>query len=294
MIRNSTQQFLCPLCQGSATVLRLERESHAGFWSLARCGRCTLHFTTPSPSFEQIVQFYSGDYHQDLMDDAVTEHRFGRKFGRYADWIAGHIPAGKCLDIGCSTGLFPRILCDRGYEAEGIEINESCAAWGRREYGVVIHNTPIEECGFEEGTFDVISMTDVAEHMQDPLFFLSEVRRYLRPNGLALVTFPDIQSIESRYWYILSKLLRRSWLWRNCHVPMHIWEFTYRSALLCFEKAGFVIEDFRRTYDAPRHDSLPLRLLSLPTHVLTLPGLATRLGTQMEFILRNLPGNQHA
>jgi SAM-dependent methyltransferase len=43
---------------------------------------------------------------------------------------------------------------------------------------------------FEAGTFDVVSALDVVEHVDDDLGLLNEMRRLLRPPGLAVVSVP--------------------------------------------------------------------------------------------------------
>ncbi|MDB5336567.1 MAG: methyltransferase protein, partial [Planctomycetaceae bacterium] len=87
----------------------------------------------------------------------------------------------------------------------------------------------------------------------------------------------------------LSKLLRRDWLWGNCHVPLHVWEFTRATAVACFAGAGFEVVEFRRTQPAPEPvDSLALKLLTSPLRLLSWPLLGHWFGTQMEFVIRKI------
>jgi len=83
-------------------------------------------------------------------------------------------------------------------------------------------------------------MTDVLEHkhrIQGKAIL--RVNQLLKPDGLLLVTFPDIDSIESRYYRALSRLLRRDWIWITCRIPGHTWEFTHKTASSLFSKSGF-------------------------------------------------------
>ena len=262
----------CPLCQG-ATIQRIHTRQYGDFtWWLAHCDACGLHFTDPRPSERFLATCYSGDYHAGLQVEGGTERAFGTKYRRYADWLGRFLPTGRVLDVGCSTGLLVKMLADRGYRAEGVELNPRSAEWGRANYGVSIHAGTLESCPIEPGTLDAVILTDVLEHTTRPLDFLRAVGERLAPGGLVLVTFPDIRAAESRYQRFLARLLRRPWLWGNCHIPLHVWEFTPATARACFQAAGFEIVAYRRSHVID-HEPVPaaVRLLLLPTRM---PGFA--------------------
>lgn len=278
----------CPMCGSSAVAVAAVKQEGPHTWSLARCRQCGLHFTDPRPTPEYLAERYSGDYHKDLRTEGGTEKSFGDKYRRYTDWLAPRLPAGaRVLDIGCATGGLVKMLRDRGLAAEGLELNADTAAWGRDHYGITIHNQPLEACDFAPGSFDAAILTDVLEHTLQPRDYLAGVGKLLSPHGLVLVTFPDIRSIESRYYRLLATLTGRQWLWKNLHIPLHIWEFTRPTAEACFGSAGFDVIAFRRNQVVDETSgSMLLKLLSLPSVVLGWPGIASRLGTQMEFVLR--------
>ena len=278
----------CPMCGSASVTITATKEEDGQRWSLARCGKCGLHFTDPQPTPDYLAKRYSGDYHQDLRVPGGTEKAFGAKYQRYADWLVPHLkPGARVLDIGCATGGLVKLLRDRGFAAEGLELNPETAAWGSRHYDITIHNETLEACGFAPASFDAAILTDVLEHTLHPRDYLANVGRLLSRDGTVLVTFPDIRSIESRYYRTLAKLSGRPWLWRNLHIPLHIWEFTRPTAEACFRSAGFDVIAFRRdqVIEEPEKSAL-MRLVSLPSRVLGVRGVARLLGTQMEFILR--------
>jgi hypothetical protein len=129
-------------------------------------------------------------------------------------------------------------------------------------------------------------MTDVLEHTYHPLRYLLGIRKYLKSSGFMLVTFPDIESLESRYLRFLARLLRRDWIWSCCHIPHHVWEFTPATATAMFVKAGFEVQGFRRSQIPVQLPSGILNLLRWPLLLLNLPLLGRLAGTQMEFIIR--------
>jgi 2-polyprenyl-3-methyl-5-hydroxy-6-metoxy-1,4-benzoquinol methylase len=276
---------MCGSSRTTTKYVRVDREQH---WSLRRCSECRLHFTDPRPTPAFLEQCYSGEYHAELQAEGATEQFGEAKYRRYLNALLPYLPPGsRVLDIGCSTGLLVKMLCDLGYRAEGIELNPSSAAWGHKHYKVTIHHKSIEDCRFEPESFDAVILTDVLEHTLHPRDCLATIGKYLTPNGLALVTFPDVRSLESRYFYLLAKLLRRPWLWKTCHIPLHVWEFTKATATACFKGAGFHVVAFRRSHDASGEIAPGiLKLINMPPTILNWPPLASRLGTQMEFIIR--------
>ncbi len=278
----------CPMCESDAVRSIAERTYQERRWTLSRCRACGLHFTSPPPTEEDIASFYTGTFHHLLQTEGATEAVFGSKFRRYAQTLGRHLHAGRVVDVGCSTGLLVRVLRDRGYDAEGVELNPQSAAWGRRHYGVQIHATPLEQCAYAPASLDALLMTDVLEHMRHPRDYLRQAGRLLKPGGVALVTFPDIRSAESRYQLLWSRWLGRDWIWEFRQIPLHVWEFTRPTAEACFASAGFRVAEFRRYQPRPDNSERPLslRLLNLPLRPLHWPGLRRLFGTQMEFVIR--------
>lgn len=276
----------CPSCASRRSRVVFKKSFVGKRWALAHCGSCDLHYTDPIPSDEDIRSFYEGDYHSTLRRQGATELAFGSKFARYRDWILTFLRAGRTLDVGCATGLLPKMLQDVGFEAEGLELNAESAQWGARHYGVSIAVGTLKDRQLEVGEqYSLITLTDVLEHTQDPPGFLQQVSELLRPGGFAMVTFPDITAFEVRYSHFAALLLRREWLFR-CHIPMHTWEFSNKTARALFEKAGFEVVGFRRAPSPAENLGFLLSLVYLPARLTTLWGLRRWFGTQMEFMLR--------
>lgn len=277
----------CPSCQSTQTDRIFRKDYRQSHWYLARCRSCAQHFTDPIPTLSDIESFYTGNYHESLCVDGRTEEVFGRKFHGYLQWVVQFVQRGRSLDLGCATGLFPHLLQKHGFQAEGLELNAATAQWGRQHYGIPIRNEPFETTDYPPETFDLVTLTDVLEHTLSPPVALDRVHRILRPHGFAMVTFPDIRSIESRYFQTLASITHREWLWLNCHIPLHTWEFTRPTAEAMFKHAGFAVVGFRRSHPATfQRSALVLALLSWPPLILKIPYLALRWGSQMEFILQ--------
>lgn len=277
------------MCHATEFEILAARQFHDKQYHLSRCNACGQHVCLPPPSPAEIASFYEGDYHGQLRKPGASEAEFGTKFARYRDWVLQFLQGGRSLDIGTATGLFPSMLKAAGFDAEGLEYNAASAAWGQEHYGIRIRTCDLPETGEHPQSFSLISMTDVLEHTAVPVDYLRMVREYLRPGGYALITFPDIQSFESRYQRFLSRASGRDWLWGCCHIPLHVWEFTPDTAKAMFHKAGFEVAGFRRSHlvDSEPPSSLAVRFLFSPVRLLDISLLGRMLGTQMEFMIRN-------
>ena len=278
----------CPNCGSSSTERIVRCEAQKRDWYLARCNSCKQHYTDPHPTLEDIVSFYGDGYHEELLTVEHTRAAFGPKFESYINWIQPHLRVGgRTLDIGCSTGLFPRLLKERGFAAEGLELNSATAKFAREQFGITVTSQPFETAEYTPSSFTLVSMTDVLEHSLSPIATLERVNSILEPGGHALITFPDISSVESRYLHTLARLTGRNWLWGNCHVPLHTWEFTRPTAEALFRKTGFRVAAFRRSHVVLEEERGPLlSLIYLPSQVLTLPPLSRMFGTQLEFLIQ--------
>lgn len=55
---------------------------------------------------------------------------------------------------------------------------------------------------YASGTFDVVTMTEVIEHIENGRAVLREIYRVLKPGGLAIITTPNILNVKSRLRFL--------------------------------------------------------------------------------------------
>jgi len=97
----------------------------------------------------------------------------------------------RLLDIGCGPGFFLQTARSRGWQAEGIEPSRQAAAHAR---GL---GAPVTEGFFGAGTaaelgrFDAISLTNMLEHVPDPIAVLELARDLLDSGGALCVGVPN-------------------------------------------------------------------------------------------------------
>jgi SAM-dependent methyltransferase len=109
------------------------------------------------------------------------------------------LPAGRggeMLDVGTHTGEFATRVADRlgATRVAGIELIEEHAEASRaRGFEVVCANVD-DGLPFADAEFDTVHANQVIEHVRRSDAFLREVRRVLRPGGLALISTNNLSS----------------------------------------------------------------------------------------------------
>jgi SAM-dependent methyltransferase len=105
---------------------------------------------------------------------------------------------GRLLDVGCGTGEVLLAARDRGWECHGAEPVGDSAAFAREERGLDVRATLLQDSGFPERHFDVVSAFHVLEHMTDGIGFLELLARWVRPGGHVVVEVPNWRSVHRK------------------------------------------------------------------------------------------------
>jgi 2-polyprenyl-3-methyl-5-hydroxy-6-metoxy-1,4-benzoquinol methylase len=231
----------CLVCSTASELLRNTKG-----YDLYRCAnsKCGHVFVWPLPDVQFLNEFYSKDTDSlensgswtmasDYRTSPELVHRFYKRtrLRRMQRWDLLGDPTQKILDVGCSTGMFLRVLKDRGFlNLAGQEISTPQVEYCLQHHGIQCVATLAE---FENESFDLICLYAVLEHVREPHEILAEVSRLLRPDGKVIIDVPNYDS-----WY--RRLSGDRWLWLI--PPAHLQYFTPRSLSMLMEKAGLSVE----------------------------------------------------
>ncbi|WP_371504475.1 class I SAM-dependent methyltransferase [Nitrosopumilus adriaticus] len=136
------------------------------------------------------------------------------------------------LEIGSSTGHFLESIKNSVSKVVGIELDPNHAKFSRETCNLEIIETPLEKTDFGEGTFDVIFMFQVFEHIQNPIEFLENCKKILKPNGVIYVEVPNIDDA------LISVYESESFNKRYFRLP-HVYYYSTKTLQKMFNKAGF-------------------------------------------------------
>jgi SAM-dependent methyltransferase len=145
--------------------------------------------TTSAPDGERL------DDASDLYSADLARHRAAYRFA--ADFAR----AGTLLDLGCGTGYGTSELAAAAPRAVGLDrvapaprVRASRADFVRGD---------LEALPFPSDAFAIVTSFQVIEHLADPGRYLAEIRRVLAPDGVALITTPNILQSDGENPYHL-------------------------------------------------------------------------------------------
>jgi SAM-dependent methyltransferase len=102
----------------------------------------------------------------------------------------------RLLDIGGASSLYPAVLAEWG-SVTVVEPDGECVETAKAVLGMDIRRGSLPDDLGVEGPFDVISMLDVLEHIEDDRRALAVVRSLLAPDGRLIITVPALQALYS-------------------------------------------------------------------------------------------------
>lgn len=104
----------------------------------------------------------------------------------------------KILDIGCNDGSISKLMQDLGNKIYGIDIVPILVKEARSK-GIEAKVGDAEDgLPFSKNSFDIVYAGEVIEHIYDTEFFLREIRRVLKDDGVLIITTPNIASLPNR------------------------------------------------------------------------------------------------
>jgi SAM-dependent methyltransferase len=97
----------------------------------------------------------------------------------------------RVLEIGCGTGHNLPMLARFG-TVDAVEIDDAARAVAEQRLGRPVHSGPLPDlAGVPEGSYDLVALLDVLEHVEDDVAALQSIARRLKPGGTILLTVPQ-------------------------------------------------------------------------------------------------------
>jgi 2-polyprenyl-3-methyl-5-hydroxy-6-metoxy-1,4-benzoquinol methylase len=204
---------------------------------LRRCASCGRLLLDPRPAPRALPSAYQESYYGagarkfiPAIERVVDWFRDGR--ARLAERLLGG-RRGRVLDIGCGSGQFLARLIARGHEGHGTELSEATGARAAGVPGLSLKVGFLAEDSYPPGSFDLISIWHVLEHLPEPDLMLRYSHGWLRQGGALLLAVPNADSWQA-------KLFQGSWF--HLDPPRHLYHFNRRSLVQAMTRAGFRVE----------------------------------------------------
>ncbi|MFT5028010.1 MAG: ubiquinone/menaquinone biosynthesis C-methylase UbiE [Candidatus Binatia bacterium] len=105
------------------------------------------------------------------------------------------------LDIGAGNGRLIDLFSRRfGVESSALDYTDELMA--REGQKVDIADLNKEGLPYDDNQFDIVTATEVVEHLEHYRQVLREIYRVTRPGGLCILTTPNILNINSRFRFM--------------------------------------------------------------------------------------------
>jgi 2-polyprenyl-3-methyl-5-hydroxy-6-metoxy-1,4-benzoquinol methylase len=196
----------CPSCGSYSpfffTSKDFNRRVSEETFSHYKCPDCKLIFVAPIPS--DLGKYYSDSYH--FVPDSVNYMEKAAGHERYKiEIIQQFAKTGSLLEIGPSYGCFTYLAKKAGFSVDAIEMNARCCEFLEKVLGVhAIHSDDPVNALLQGGSYDVIALWHVIEHLPNAFAALEAICSRVKPGGYVVLAAPNPEAFQfhlmGRYW----------------------------------------------------------------------------------------------
>ena len=238
---HDTESERCPVCGGHVVAdgaVADDRYGYPGTFSLYRCSACGHQSLAVEMSSQQLSDLYTTYYPRSSFDveswsppkteSALRTWWRGLRASAFR-WVPRNV---RVLDIGCGFGESLGYHRNRGCDAHGVEADANILRVARL-HGLQVRVGLFDANAYEPGSFDVVTLDQVMEHVNDPVAVLRGVAQVLTQDGMAVLSTPNAQGWGAR-------LFGRRWI--HWHAPYHVQFFSLESMQQAAKASGLRLE----------------------------------------------------
>lgn len=157
--------------------------------------------------------------------------------------VLGRASRPRILDVGCGAGANARAVKARRPDAEivGVEPNPAAARLATAACDRVVLGTLADLSCRHEAAFDAVVLSDVLEHLVEPVRFLNEL--LARADCVGAQLFVSVPNYAVWYNRLRTAAGRFSYAWSGLYDRTHLRFFTRRSLDELFAHVGLEVVD---------------------------------------------------
>lgn len=193
-------------------------------YKIVKCSKCWLENIYPSLSDNEIKNLYKSDYYsyhdsnESITISSLRERIFNfihiicwvnkKDFDikSYSEWKWKNF-----LDIWCWNWTIIKLMSKYNYNSEGFEIWDTSKKWN------IFYWNSIVDTDFWK-KYDLIYISHVFEHINNPIEFLNKVKKLLNNEWKCIILIPNINCLSS-------KLFKQYAMERD--IPRHLYNYNY-------------------------------------------------------------------
>ena len=236
---------ICEICGGEFSTIytgNIRDGAYGGVKSSAviyECTNCKVQRLREEDCIPD--EFYeTGQYRERLEESlesqkAVVEQDEMQHYTMQA-FFPESLRGANILDVGCGAGSLLDMLKNISLSQVGVE---PCSPYleSLSKHGYKIYSSVSEAIKDKKGMIDYGFSIQVIEHVKNPIEFLKEIRKLIKPGGRLLISTPNRNDI-------LMTLLKDKF-YQFFYRTQHRWYFDEASLTKCAQSAGFSVSSVR-------------------------------------------------
>lgn len=226
-----------------------------------RCKQCSLVYLVPFPDGSDYIAMYPPSYQGNQAETSIQDDpyvklgglrfTYGYQFDKIRKLIGN---TARILDYGCGTGHFLGNAVHYGFDCDGAEFSSEYVETLQKSFNkssfFTIDKVLADE--FPE-KYDVIRLSNVLEHLDQPRQIIARLEKLLNPGGLILVEGPieDNFSIAELFRKIYFRIGKLFFPARTVSSPpYHIFFSNAKNQLQFFRNCKFETIHFATSEDS--------------------------------------------
>jgi 2-polyprenyl-3-methyl-5-hydroxy-6-metoxy-1,4-benzoquinol methylase len=191
---------------------------------------------SPPPAYEE--QYFEGEvdslgygkYLEQYDWRMEKSRRLIRQIKGVAYYLGKPLEEGiRLLDVGSAYGYFRKAASECRWKHDGLDVSRHAARISEKLFGFSTNVVTLEEfCAQEASRYDIITLFDAVEHVEDPQCLLGCAADLLTDGGLCVIRTPNILALEFEvlgpYYHSLTRA--------------HLHYFSPKSLCHCLQSAG--------------------------------------------------------
>jgi len=275
------QKVNCLLCNETSKLIK---ENYPGYqepqtFNIYYCSYCNTSFSLPRIETNDLYDFIYKNtdklpgynrywkYANDVKNSQNPFQYLSESEEMY--WAIKSVLTGleipkdklRVIEIGCGLGYLTYSLIKEGYCAMGLDISQNAINEAIKNYGNnYICADVMEYADKNKKTFDVVILTEVIEHIEEPVAFLKSITDLLTERGLIILTTPN------------KTIFPASTVWRTDLPPVHLWWFSEKSIKYIANEINTNVEfvDYTKYYkNKPGYCNVKRQKIKEQKHIFT-------------------------